>query len=115
MRPLTVYLCLEDTSSADDQLVAQKVCRIISAVLPCPVDKRGVFSHTEVQKDLQNLIKSQPSTGVREAVRCLCLIVKYMTGDLGQVVKHISEAIPALNHYCDMATSNPEKLDRIAL
>jgi hypothetical protein len=112
IRPLTVYLNLDDSSTAEEQWVAQKVCRIISAVLPCPVDKKGLLEHATVQADLQALIKSQPSTGVREAVRALCSVIKHVTGDLRQVVKHLIEAILAVSHY---GVDYSAKLDKITL
>eukprot|EP00427_Karlodinium_veneficum_P015717 CAMPEP_0169135692 /NCGR_PEP_ID=MMETSP1015-20121227/40581_1 /TAXON_ID=342587 /ORGANISM="Karlodinium micrum, Strain CCMP2283" /LENGTH=1416 /DNA_ID=CAMNT_0009200367 /DNA_START=58 /DNA_END=4309 /DNA_ORIENTATION=+ len=114
IRPLTVYLNLDDKSTAEEQWVAQRVCRILIAVLPCPVEKRGLFEHITVQNDLQALIKSQPSSGVREAARCLSLVVKHVTGDLSQVVKHIVDAIPAITHYCDDDVK-PADLDRLTL
>ncbi|CAJ1357481.1 unnamed protein product [Effrenium voratum] len=102
LRPLTIYLALEDDSTAEEQWVAIKVCRILSTVLPYVAERRGLMDHRQVQVDLQALIRSQPSSGVHEAVRCLCLVVKYVTGDLGQIVTHMNVAVPSLTKLCSM-------------
>jgi len=104
---------LEDESPVEEQWIALKVCQIISAVLPCAAEKRGLMDHRQVQRDLQALIKNQPSTGVHEAVKCLCLVVKYVTGDLSQLVRHLNISIPALTHLCNLAEEKPGSLDRI--
>merc|ERR1740138_1015985 len=71
------------------------------------------MDHRQVQHDLQVLIRNQPSTGVHEAVRCLCLVVKYITGDLGQLLTHLNTAVPTLLHLCAAAEAKPGSLDRI--
>lgn len=103
LRPLTIYLALEDTSTPEEQWVAIKVCRILSSVLPYVAERRGLMDHRQVQADLQALIRSQPSSGVHEAVRCLCLVVKYVTGDLAQIVTHLNVAVPSLTKLCGIS------------
>lgn len=92
LRPLTIYLALEDDSPPEDQWVAIKVCRILASVLPYVAERRGLMDHRQVQVDLQALIRNQPSSGVHEAVRCLCLVVKFVTGDLAQIISHLNVA-----------------------
>lgn len=116
LRPLTVYLALEDGSTADEQWAAVKVCRILSAVLPKAAERRGLIDHKQVQLDLQALIRNQPSSGVHEAVRCLCLTIKYITGDLAQLLVHLNSAVPALSLLCAQIEERRAKpLDRIQL
>ncbi|CAK9062484.1 unnamed protein product [Durusdinium trenchii] len=115
LRPLTIYLALEDTSTPEEQWVAIKVCRILSSVLPYVAERRGLMDHRQVQADLQALIRSQPSSGVHEAVRCLCLVVKYVTGDLPQIVTHLNVAVPSLSKLCSIAEQKPGSLDRIQI
>lgn len=73
------------------------------------------MDHRQVQADLQALIRSQPSSGVHEAVRCLCLVVKYVTGDLPQIVTHLNVAVPSLSKLCSIAEQKPGSLDRIQI
>eukprot|EP00927_Polykrikos_kofoidii_P007899 TRINITY_DN13250_c3_g1_i1.p1 TRINITY_DN13250_c3_g1~~TRINITY_DN13250_c3_g1_i1.p1 ORF type:complete len:1961 (+),score=321.36 TRINITY_DN13250_c3_g1_i1:222-5885(+) len=113
LRPLTVYLALDDESSTEEQWVAMKVCQILSAVLPYAGERRGLMDHRQVQQDLQVLIKNQPSSGVHEAVRCLCLVVKYVTGDLSQLLAHLNSAAPALSHLCRQAETRRGSLERV--
>eukprot|EP00929_Paragymnodinium_shiwhaense_P061534 TRINITY_DN30733_c1_g3_i1.p1 TRINITY_DN30733_c1_g3~~TRINITY_DN30733_c1_g3_i1.p1 ORF type:complete len:1888 (+),score=552.35 TRINITY_DN30733_c1_g3_i1:213-5876(+) len=113
LRPLTVYLALEDDSSQDEQWVASKVCQIISAVVPYALERRGLMDHKQVQEDLQVLIKNQPASGVHEAVKCLCVVVKYVTGDLGQLLIHLNEAVPALSHLCQLGEQRLDSLQRV--
>lgn len=113
LRPLTVYLALEEDSPPEEQWVAQKVCQILSAVLPYVADRRGLMDHRQVQQDLQTLIKNQGSAGVHEAVRCLCMVVTYVTGDLAQLVAHFNVAVPALVQLCSLWESAPGSLERI--
>eukprot|EP00928_Gymnodinium_smaydae_P030057 TRINITY_DN22454_c1_g2_i1.p1 TRINITY_DN22454_c1_g2~~TRINITY_DN22454_c1_g2_i1.p1 ORF type:complete len:1852 (-),score=397.26 TRINITY_DN22454_c1_g2_i1:75-5585(-) len=114
LRPLTVHIALEESgSTTEEQWVASKVCQILTAVLPYAAERRGIMDHRQVQKDLQMLIKSQPSSGVREAMRCLCAVVKYVSGDLGQLVIHLNSAIPGLLSLCAEAEKNPRAVQRI--
>jgi len=113
LRPLTVYLALEEDSPAEEQWIALKVCQILSAVLPFGTERRGLMDHRQVQQDLQVLIKNQPSSGVHEAVRCLCHIVKYVTGDLNQLLVHLNSAIPALIGLCERGEKRRGSLERI--
>eukprot|EP00913_Durusdinium_trenchii_P035510 g33230.t1 len=106
---------LQDTSTPEEQWVAIKVCRILSSVLPYVAERRGLMDHRQVQADLQALIRSQPSSGVHEAVRCLCLVVKYVTGDLPQIVTHLNVAVPSLSKLCSIAEQKPGSLDRIQI
>eukprot|EP00931_Biecheleriopsis_adriatica_P102535 TRINITY_DN7748_c1_g1_i1.p1 TRINITY_DN7748_c1_g1~~TRINITY_DN7748_c1_g1_i1.p1 ORF type:complete len:1820 (-),score=460.89 TRINITY_DN7748_c1_g1_i1:106-5565(-) len=115
LRPLTIYLALEDSSPPEEQWIAVKVCRILSSVLPYVAERRGLMDHRQVQFDLQALIRSQPSSGVHEAVRCLCLVVKYVTGDLAQLVSHLNVAVPSLLRLCTMAEQKRGSLERIQL
>eukprot|EP00434_Breviolum_minutum_P026348 symbB.v1.2.023292.t1/scaffold2115.1/size88956/1 len=115
LRPLTIYLALEDSSTPEEQWVAIKVCRILSSVLPYVAERRGLMDHRQVQADLQALIRSQPSSGVHEAVRCLCLVVKYVTGDLAQIVTHLNVAVPSLSKLCGVAEQKPGSLERIQI
>eukprot|EP00930_Biecheleria_cincta_P067568 TRINITY_DN5423_c0_g3_i1.p1 TRINITY_DN5423_c0_g3~~TRINITY_DN5423_c0_g3_i1.p1 ORF type:complete len:1786 (-),score=396.30 TRINITY_DN5423_c0_g3_i1:516-5840(-) len=113
LRPLTIYLALEDDSPQEEQWVAIKVCSILSSVLPYVAERRGLMDHRQVQADLQALIRNQPSGGVHEAVRCLCLVVKYVTGDLAQLVSHLNVAVPSLLLLCTSAEQKPGSIDRI--
>lgn len=113
LRPLTIYLALEEGSPQEEQWVAIKVCRILSSVLPYVAERRGLMDHRQVQADLQALIRNQPSGGVHEAVRCLCLVVKYVTGDLAQLVSHLNVAVPSLLQLCTSAEQKPGNIDRI--
>ncbi|CAE7232050.1 ycf3 [Symbiodinium sp. CCMP2592] len=115
LRPLTIYLALEDDSPPEDQWVAIKVCRILASVLPYVAERRGLMDHRQVQVDLQALIRNQPSSGVHEAVRCLCLVVKFVTGDLAQIVSHLNVAVPSLSRLCTSAEQKPGSLERIQL
>ncbi|CAE7247804.1 Nipbl [Symbiodinium sp. KB8] len=115
LRPLTIYLALEDDSPPEDQWVAIKVCRILASVLPYVAERRGLMDHRQVQVDLQALIRNQPSSGVHEAVRCLCLVVKFVTGDLAQIISHLNVAVPSLSRLCTSAEQKPGSLERIQL
>jgi len=112
LRPLSQYLFLEETATSDDQAVAAKVCQIISAVLPSGADRKGLMDHRQVQQDLQALIKSQASAGVREAMRCLCNMVLFVTGDLGQLAVHLNTYFPTVTKLCEKAeASGPTVLE----